>query len=84
MKRGELIEEQIYQIVDGLLQMVGVKEMRDLAAFRFVDGDEAVGGDCARAGGAAGVRSLRRTHDDGRSADGAVARRPDQAAEDFN
>jgi phospholipid/cholesterol/gamma-HCH transport system ATP-binding protein len=26
----ELLEEQIYQIVDGLLQMVGVKEMRDL------------------------------------------------------
>ncbi len=27
---SELSEEQIYQIVDGLLQMVGVKEMRDL------------------------------------------------------
>lgn len=27
---GELNEEQIYQIVDGLLQMVGVQEMRDL------------------------------------------------------
>jgi phospholipid/cholesterol/gamma-HCH transport system ATP-binding protein len=27
---GEMNEEQIYQIVDGLLQMVGVKEMRDL------------------------------------------------------
>jgi phospholipid/cholesterol/gamma-HCH transport system ATP-binding protein len=27
---GELTEEQIYQIVDGLLDMVGVKEMRDL------------------------------------------------------
>src|SRR5256886_9890402 len=27
---GELSEEQIYQIVDGLLQMVGVQEMRDL------------------------------------------------------
>src|ERR1700730_12134267 len=26
----DLSEEQIYQIVDGLLQMVGVKEMRDL------------------------------------------------------
>jgi phospholipid/cholesterol/gamma-HCH transport system ATP-binding protein len=26
----QLTEEQIYQIVDGLLQMVGVKEMRDL------------------------------------------------------
>ena len=26
----ELSEDQIYQIVDGLLQMVGVKEMRDL------------------------------------------------------
>ena len=29
-KRRELDEEQIYQIVDGLLQMVGVQEMRDL------------------------------------------------------
>lgn len=27
---GELSEEQIYQVVDGLLQMVGVQEMRDL------------------------------------------------------
>jgi phospholipid/cholesterol/gamma-HCH transport system ATP-binding protein len=27
---GELSEDQIYQIVDGLLQMVGVREMRDL------------------------------------------------------
>ena len=27
---GELSEEQIYQVVDGLLDMVGVKEMRDL------------------------------------------------------
>ena len=27
---GELSEEQIYEIVDGLLQMVGVQEMRDL------------------------------------------------------
>src|SRR5271156_4499955 len=27
---GELNEEQIYEIVDGLLQMVGVQEMRDL------------------------------------------------------
>src|SRR5258707_2162418 len=29
-ERRELSEEQIYQIVDGLLQMVGVQEMRDL------------------------------------------------------
>jgi phospholipid/cholesterol/gamma-HCH transport system ATP-binding protein len=29
-ERRELSEEQIYQIVDGLLEMVGVKEMRDL------------------------------------------------------
>ncbi len=29
-ERGDLTEEQIYQIVDGLLEMVGVKEMRDL------------------------------------------------------
>jgi phospholipid/cholesterol/gamma-HCH transport system ATP-binding protein len=29
-ERGDLTEEQIYQIVDGLLEMVGVREMRDL------------------------------------------------------
>jgi phospholipid/cholesterol/gamma-HCH transport system ATP-binding protein len=29
-EQQELSEEQIYQIVDGLLEMVGVKEMRDL------------------------------------------------------
>jgi phospholipid/cholesterol/gamma-HCH transport system ATP-binding protein len=29
-ERRDLDEEQIYQIVDGLLEMVGVKEMRDL------------------------------------------------------
>jgi phospholipid/cholesterol/gamma-HCH transport system ATP-binding protein len=29
-ERGDLSEEQIYQIVDGLLDMVGVKPMRDL------------------------------------------------------
>jgi len=29
-ERGDLSEEQILQIVDGLLEMVGVKEMRDL------------------------------------------------------
>ena len=28
-ERGELSEDQIYQVIDGLLQMVGVKEMRD-------------------------------------------------------
>ncbi len=33
-KNGELAEEQIYQVVDGLLEMVGVKEMRELLAFR--------------------------------------------------
>src|ERR1700689_1182524 len=30
LNTGELNEEQIYEIVDGLLQMVGVQEMRDL------------------------------------------------------
>ena len=29
-ERGELSEEQIFQIIDGLLEMVGVKEMREL------------------------------------------------------
>ena len=29
-EKRELSEEQIYQVVDGLLEMVGVKEMRDL------------------------------------------------------
>src|SRR6266705_1403763 len=30
LERGELSEDQVFQIVDGLLEMVGVKEMRDL------------------------------------------------------
>jgi phospholipid/cholesterol/gamma-HCH transport system ATP-binding protein len=29
-EKGELSEEQIFQVVDGLLEMVGVKEMREL------------------------------------------------------
>src|SRR3977135_2234 len=29
-EKGELSEEEIFQVVDGLLEMVGVKEMRDL------------------------------------------------------
>src|SRR5438093_7294237 len=29
-ERGDLSEDQVFQIVDGLLEMVGVKEMRDL------------------------------------------------------
>src|SRR5436190_17851474 len=29
-ERGDLSEEETYQIIDGLLEMVGVKEMRDL------------------------------------------------------
>ena len=29
-ERGELSEDQIFQVVDGLLEMVGVKEMREL------------------------------------------------------
>jgi phospholipid/cholesterol/gamma-HCH transport system ATP-binding protein len=29
-ERGDLTEEETYQIIDGLLEMVGVKEMRDL------------------------------------------------------
>src|SRR5437868_7487862 len=29
-ERGELSEEEVYQIVDGLLEMVGVREMRDI------------------------------------------------------
>src|SRR6266446_6645587 len=29
-ERGDLNEEETYQIIDGLLEMVGVKEMRDL------------------------------------------------------
>src|SRR5437763_7828499 len=29
-ERGDLSEEQIFQIIDGLLEMVGVKEMRDM------------------------------------------------------
>ena len=43
------------------------------AAVGPVDGDEAVGGDCAGAGGTARGGAVRRADDDGGSADGASA-----------
>ena len=53
-ERGEMAEDQILQVVKGLLEMVGVAGMEDTAAVGSVDGDEAVGRDCAGAGVAAG------------------------------
>src|SRR5438045_8591456 len=35
-ERGDLNEEETYQIIDGLLEMVGVKEMRDRSEERRV------------------------------------------------
>jgi len=55
---GDLGEEQIYQIVDGLLKMVGVQEMRDLLPVGLSTGMKRSVCDCARAGGASGVRAL--------------------------
>jgi hypothetical protein len=46
--------------------MVGVQEMRDSAAVRSIHRDEALGGHRARAGGAPGVRALRRADNHGR------------------
>ena len=56
----ELSEEQIYQIVDGLLQMVGVQQMRDLLPSGSIHRNEAFGSDRAGAGSASGMRALRR------------------------
>ena len=50
-------EEQIHQIVNGLLDMVGVKEMRDMLPSDLSTGNEAIGCDYAGAGCATGMRS---------------------------
>ncbi len=57
-ERRQLSEEQIYQIVDGLLDMVGRQRDARPVALGFVHGHEALGGDRARAGCAARMRSL--------------------------
>ena len=57
-ERRDLDEEQIYQIMDGLLDMVGVKDMRDLLPSDLSTGHETLGGHCARAISAAGMRSV--------------------------
>src|ERR1700676_2095289 len=43
-EKRELSEEQIYQVVDGLLEMVGVKEMRDLLPSALSTGMNGSGG----------------------------------------
>ena len=55
-ERGDMMEDQILQVVKGLLEMVGVAGMDRPAAQRSFDRDEAFGGDCT----CAGVRSRRR------------------------
>ena len=49
-ERGEMAEDQILQVVKGLLEMVGVAGMEEPAAFGSIDGNEAIRGDCARSG----------------------------------
>ncbi len=61
-ERGDLNEAQIYQIVDGLLEMVNVGNIATNCQRAF-HGDEALGGDCARAGRTAGGNPLRRADD---------------------
>ena len=51
-----MTEEQIFQVVDGLLDMVGVKPMRDLLPSDLSTGHEAFRGYRASPGGAAGRR----------------------------
>src|ERR1700676_911237 len=43
-EKRELSEDQIYQVVDGLLEMVGVKEMRDLLPSALSTGMNGSGG----------------------------------------
>ena len=52
-ERRDMEEDQILQVVKGLLEMVGVAGMENQAAVGAVDGNEAVGGDCKGAGFAA-------------------------------
>ena len=81
-ERGDLDEEQIFQIVDGLLEMVGVKEMRDLLPSDLSTGMKRSVAIARALAAQTGVRALRRAHHHGRSAHGPVAGRPDQEAED--
>lgn len=76
-EKGELEEEQIRQVVKGLLEMVGVAGMDDLLPSDLSTGMKRsvaiARALAARAGGCA----VRRADDDGGSVDGAPAGRPD-------
>ncbi len=52
-ERGEMAEDQILQVVKGLLEMVGGGRHGEPAAVGLVDGNEAVNRDCAGTGIAA-------------------------------
>ena len=80
-EKRELSEDQIYQVVDGLLEMVGVKEMRELLPSDLSTGMKRSVAIARALVRAAGVRALRRAHHHGRSADGQSAGRPDRAPE---
>ena len=76
-ERGDMEEDQIIQVVNGLLEMVGVAGMADLLPQRSFDRHEAVGRHRPRAGRAARGSALRRAYNDGGPFDGASARQPD-------
>ena len=81
-ERGGLEEEQIYQIIDGLLDMVGVREFRDMLPSDLSTGMKRSVAIARALAAQPDARSLRRTYDDGRSANGSSVRRPDQEAEE--
>ncbi len=78
-ERGDLAEDQIMQVVKGLLEMVGVAGMEGLLPSDLSTGYEALGCYSAGAGVAAGSSPVRRADDDGRPADGASAGQSDRA-----
>jgi phospholipid/cholesterol/gamma-HCH transport system ATP-binding protein len=75
-ERNDLSEEQILQIVSGLLEMVGVKNMADQFPAELSTGMKR-----SVAIARARLRALRRADHDGRSAYGAIARRSHEAAQ---
>src|ERR1039458_8212903 len=77
-EKRELSEDQIYQVVDGLLDMVGVKEMRDQLPSDLYETFRPHRPSARRP---TRVRPLRRAHYHGRSADGQSARRSHRPAQ---
>jgi phospholipid/cholesterol/gamma-HCH transport system ATP-binding protein len=80
-ERHDLAEDQIQQIVTGMLDMVGVPNMERRAALRPLHRHEALRRHRAGAGVPARGRALRRAHHHGRSADGPSSGQPHRAPE---